>query len=152
MNCREYLGYTDKRELKYGSTLITAAHQLRAMPLSIDDFESGDLPEGPSVPEQVITHLYTHRDQAFTRSEIASAIDEDPNTVGTALSRLKSRDLVRHKGEYWAITDDLDRVSAAYELHQTLERLDAEDGGIDVDAWKDAAPKSPHPSERDGDV
>lgn len=121
------------------------------MPLSIDDFESGDLPAGPSVPEQVITHLFTHREQAFTRSEIASAIDEDPNTVGTALSRLKDRNLVRHKSEYWAITDELDRVTAAYDLHQTLERLDEEDGGIDVDAWEDAAPESPHPSERDGD-
>ncbi|MFD1588142.1 hypothetical protein ACFR9U_14250 [Halorientalis brevis] len=121
------------------------------MPLSIDDFEAGDLPEGPSVPEQVITHLYTHRDQAFTRSEITSAIGEDSNTVGTALSRLKSRDLIRHKGEYWAITEDLDRVSAAYEPHQTLERLDEKDKDIDVDAWEKAAPDSPHPSERDDD-
>lgn len=118
------------------------------MPVSIDEFESGDLPQGPSVPEQVVTFLYSHREQAFTRSEIATAIDADPNTVGTALSRLKDRSLVRHRGEYWAITDDEDRVAAAYDLHVATERLD-DDGGIDADEWDDAAPDTPHPSERD---
>jgi predicted ArsR family transcriptional regulator len=121
------------------------------MPLSIDDFESGDLPQGPSVPEQVITHLYTHTDQAFTRSEIANAIAEDPNSVGTALSRLKDRDLVRHEGEYWAITEDQGRVAAAYDLHTVGERLDEEDGDIDVEAWASDAPNTPHPSERNAD-
>lgn len=118
------------------------------MPISIDEFESGSLPEGPSVPEQVVTFLYNHREQAFTRSEIATAIDEDPNTVGTALSRLKSRRLVRHKGKYWIITDDEDRVAAAYDLHLTSSRLD-DDGGIDANEWDTVAPDSPHPSERD---
>lgn len=99
--------------------------------MSIDDFESGNLPRGPSVPEQVVVYLYTHREQAFTRSEIATAIEEDPNTVGTALSRLKDRGLVRHRGEYWAITDD--------------------DGGIDADEWDAVAPDRPHPSDRDAD-
>jgi Mn-dependent DtxR family transcriptional regulator len=119
------------------------------MPVSIDDFESGDLPQGPSVPELVVSFLYTHRDQAFTRSEIATALDASPNTVGTALSRLKSRDLVRHKSEYWAITNDDDRLAAAYDFHTAMERLDEEDGGIDTDEWDAAAPDTPHPSERD---
>lgn len=119
------------------------------MPVSIDDFESGDLPRGSSVPEQVVTYLYAHREQAFTRSEIATAIDEDPNTVGTALSRLKGRGLVRHKGEYWALTDDERRVTTAYDLHVTSDRLDGEDGGIDADEWDAAAPDTLHPSERD---
>lgn len=121
------------------------------MPVRIEDFESGKLPRGPSVPEQVVTYLATHRDKAFTRSEIATALDEDPNTVGTALSRLKQRALVRHRGEYWAITDELERVTDAYELHSLTERLDRDDGGIDPDAWDDAAPDRPHPSERDGE-
>ncbi|GGC71768.1 hypothetical protein [Haloferax sulfurifontis] len=121
------------------------------MPVSIDDFESGDLPRGPSVPEQVVTYLYTHSDQAFTRSEIATAISEDPNTVGTALSRLKARNLVRHKGEFWAITDDDERVAAAYDLHTASGRLNDEDGGIDADEWDAVAPETQHPSERDED-
>jgi len=120
------------------------------MPLSIDEFESGELPSGPSVPEQVIRYLLSNNDQAFTRAEIASAIEEAPNTVGTALSRLKDRDLVRHKGEYWAITDDIERVKAAYDLHTASERLDDEDGGINAEAWDDTAPETAHPSERNG--
>jgi hypothetical protein len=68
--------------------LSIAVHYCCNMTVSIDDFESGNLSQGPKVPEQVVTFLYKHRDQAFTRSEIASAIDEDPNTVGTALTRL----------------------------------------------------------------
>lgn len=121
------------------------------MPVSIDEFESGDLPSTPSVPEQVVTYLFSHRDQAFTRSEIAAAIDEDPNTVGTALSRLKDRDIVRHKGEYWAITDEEERVAAAYDLHAVMDRLDGLDDGIDPEEWDEAAPDTPHPSEREDD-
>ncbi|MDG5775979.1 hypothetical protein VB773_14340 [Haloarculaceae archaeon H-GB2-1] len=117
------------------------------MPVSIDDFESGDLPQGPSVPEQVLTYLYTHRDHAFTRSEIAAAIDENPNTVGTALSRLKGRELVRHKGEYWTTTRDEERLAAAYDLHRVSQRLDERDGGIDENEWAETAPDTPHPSE-----
>ncbi|UIP00286.1 hypothetical protein Hbl1158_02645 [Halobaculum sp. CBA1158] len=115
------------------------------MPVSIDEFESGDLPRGPSVPEQVVRYLVSNRTQAFTRSEIATAIDADPNTVGTALSRLKDRDLVRHRGEYWAITDDRERLEAAYDVHAATERLDADDGGIDPDEWDAAAPDSDRP-------
>lgn len=119
------------------------------MPVRIEEFETGDLPNGPSVPEQVLTYLYSHRDKAFTRSEIATGINENPNTVGTALSRLKQRDLVRHRGEYWAITKDVDRVRDAYSLHVVTERLDDDDGGIDPGEWETAAPDEPHPSERD---
>lgn len=119
------------------------------MPVSIDEFESGDLPRGSSVPEQVVTFLYGNSDQAFTRSEIAAAIDANANTVGTALTRLKERDLVRHRGEYWAITDDEQRVLAAYDLHVASERLDGDDGGIDPETWDTTAPDEPHPSERD---
>jgi hypothetical protein len=50
---------------------------------------------------------------------------------------------------YWAITEDLDRVRDAYELHTVTERLDEGDGGIDPDEWEAAAPDEPHPSERD---
>lgn len=120
------------------------------MPVSIDEFESGDLPGEASVPEQVITYLYAHRDKAFTRSEIAAGVDENPNSVGTALSRLKARDLVRHRAGYWALTDDVERVMAAYDLHAITERLDEEDGGIDADAWDEVAPDVPHPSESEG--
>lgn len=119
------------------------------MPVRIEEFENEELPSGPSVPEQVVAYLCMNQDQAFTRSEIAAGLDADPNTVGTALSRLKRRHLVRHKGDYWAITTDLDRVRDAYALHTITERLNDEDGGIDPETWDEAAPDEPHPSERE---
>jgi len=118
------------------------------MPVSIDEFESDKFPGSPSIPEQIVRFLYSERDKAFTRSEIATAIDANPNTVGTALSRLKDRDLVRHRGTYWALVEDTDRVAAAYDLAATTERLDESDGGIASEAWQDAAPDMSHPSER----
>lgn len=119
------------------------------MPISIDEFNEGEVPDGPSVPERVVSFLATNDQQAFTRSEIATAIDTDPNTVGTALSRLKDRDLVRHRGNYWAITEDRERLRSAYQLHHEQTALDAEDGGIDPGEWDELAPNEPHPSEHD---
>ena len=43
--------------------------------------------------ERIIRFLAANSDKAFTRSEIAAAIDGDTNTVGTNLSRLKERSL-----------------------------------------------------------
>lgn len=143
------VGITDARW--YGRTLITKARVVQYMPVSITHFETGDLPRGPSVPERVVAYLYLNRDHAFTRAEIAAALDANPNTVGTALSRLKARGLLRHRNPYWALTDDLQRVSAAYDLHTVSERFDSDDGGIDAAEWDAAAPTQPHPSERTGD-
>lgn len=104
------------------------------MPIGIDEFESDDPPGGESVPRRVVAYLASNHDQAFTRAEIVEALEADRNTVGTALSRLKDRGLVRHRGEYWAITDDLERVRAAYDLHAASAALDDHNGGIDADA------------------
>lgn len=93
------------------------------MPITIDEFESGDLGDDESVPRRVAAFLFEHRDHAFTRSEIAEAIDAEPNVVGTALSRFKEADLVRHRGRYWIITEDLDRLRSAYDLHSVTKSL-----------------------------
>jgi hypothetical protein len=118
------------------------------MPISISEFRSGELPSGPTIPEQVVTYLSANSEQAFTRAEIATALNVDDNAVSTALSRLESRDLVSHKGEYWAITRDKERVRSAYDIHAASVALDLGDGGIDVDAWDDVTPDEPHPSEQ----
>lgn len=118
------------------------------MPISIDEFEEGNVPGKRSVPEAVVAFLAANDENAYTRAEIAEAIDADPNPVGTALSRLKDRDLVRHKGDYWAITDDRQRLRDAYDLHAATEALTDHDGGIDPEAWDEVAPDEPHPSER----
>lgn len=99
------------------------------MPITIDEFESGDIGEDESVPMQVAAFLAENREHAFTRSEIAHAIDADPNVVGSALSRFKNADLVRHRGRYWAITDDIERLRSAYDLHQVTESLNERDDG-----------------------
>ena len=118
------------------------------MPITIDQFESGQLPDERSVPERVVGFLIKHDDRAFMRSEIAAGIEENPNAVGTALSRLKERKLVRHRGQYWAVTDDRERLRSAYDLHAATEHLDGRDGGIDPDEWDEHAPDEVHPSEQ----
>lgn len=100
------------------------------MPASLDEVETSDLPDGPNVPEQVVTFLASNRDRAFTRAEIATAIDEEADAVGTARGRRTDRDLVRHRGEEGAPTEALDRVTAAYDLHAATERLETADGGV----------------------
>lgn len=121
------------------------------MPVDIDDFESSDTRE-PSVPEQVVAFLQLNRSHGFTRSEIVTEIDADSNTVGTALSRLEDRDLVRHKGDHWAIVEDEDRVIDAYDLHAVSERLADDDDGIDPDELDAVVPDGLRPSsDRDTD-
>lgn len=120
------------------------------MPISIDEFESGAGDETLSTAERVVGFLAENDDKAFTRREIAEALDADPNTVGTNLSRLKKRGLVRHKGRHWAITDDDGRLQEAYQIHELTRRLNERDGGIDAEAWDETAPEEPHPSDRDG--
>lgn len=93
------------------------------MPITIDEFESGAVGDEESVPRRVALFLHENRDHAFTRSEIADAIDADPNVVGSALSRFKQADLVRHRGRYWAITNDTERLRSAYDLHRVTEAL-----------------------------
>lgn len=103
--------------------------------------------------ELIVGFLHENRDRAFTRGEIADRIDRRPNTVGTNLSRLKRRDLVRHKDRYWAITDDRDRLRDAAQFSKVLSGLTEQFGPViddeaDARAWADAQPDEPHPSER----
>lgn len=97
------------------------------MPITIDEFESGSVGAEESVPRRVASFLYENRAHAFTRAEIAEAIDADSNVVGSALSRFKDADLVRHRGRYWAITDDVERLRSAYDLHRVTEALNEYD-------------------------
>lgn len=129
---------------------ISTTSTQHVMPISIDEFE-GDRTPNPdlSTAERIVAFLAENDDRAFTRGEIASALDADPNTVGTNLSRLKKRELVRHRGRYWAVTDDRERLSDAYNVHALTEHLNELDGGIDAEAWAETAPDVVHPSERE---
>jgi Mn-dependent DtxR family transcriptional regulator len=106
------------------------------MPIGIDVFEGEESLGDPSTGERVVAHLAANDDKTFERSEIAAAIDADPNAVGSALTRLKDRGLVRHREHYWAVTDDHERLRDAYNVHALLEGLaTGEDEPFDREAW-----------------
>lgn len=122
------------------------------MPISIDEFETIAPEEERSTGELIVEFLIEHSEQAFTRGEIAEAIDRAPTTVGTNLSRLKDRGLVRHRDQYWAITDDRERLARALRVSEALSGLRADFGPLitsedDADAWSEAQPDQPHPSD-----
>ncbi|EMA52431.1 helix-turn-helix domain-containing protein [Halococcus thailandensis] len=108
------------------------------MPIGIDRFEDGEEIRR-TTSERIVRFLLAHDEQAFTRVEIAEALDVAPNTVGTNLSRLKKRDLVRHREPYWAITDDRERVASAFRVHAEDAHLDALLGEEEWGDWADHA-------------
>lgn len=122
------------------------------MPISIDAFENDEPLNEPSIGERVVAFLAANDDKAFKRGEIAEAIDAEPNAVGSALTRLKDRSLVRHREQYWAITDDHERLRAAYDLHVLLDGLATdEDEPFDREAWlADAIPIEENDGNEDG--
>lgn len=122
------------------------------MPVSIDAFENDAIHE-PTASEQVIAYLVRNDDKAFTRGEIAADVEADADAVGSALTRLKDRGLVRHRQHYWTVTDDRDRLRAAVDLHRLLESLAAEeDESFDREAWlADATPVPARHGEDDPD-
>jgi DNA-binding IclR family transcriptional regulator len=85
------------------------------MPISIDQFDDEpadvlDLQEGTQ-PYRIIQFLAENSDKAFTQTEIHEATDIKRGSVGSVLSRLEDRGLVRHRGRYWAIAED-DRLAS----------------------------------------
>lgn len=124
------------------------------MPIGREQFDGIETDDERTTSERIVEFLHRNRDQAFTRGEIADGVDRDPNTVGTNLSRLKQRGLVRHKDRYWAITDDPNRLADAIQFSQALSGLAEQFGPLvtdesDAQAWADAQPEEPHPSETD---
>ena len=106
--------------------------------------------EAASVPDTVLGFLAANDDRAFKAREIAARTDLDDGAVSTALSRLKGRDLVEHKGPYWAITTDDERL-AAYGGYERATALFNEQVGDEARTeWREHAPDEPHPSEESG--
>ena len=96
------------------------------MSIDIRDFEerSADELEELSNPERVLAFLASHRDRAWKATEIARRSGVNEHSIHPVLSRLEDRSLVRHKGPYWAITDDDERLHRAYDLHRATRLLD----------------------------
>ena len=117
------------------------------MPIDIERFESSseeDLRE-LSNPETVLLFLVENDDKAFTAAEIADETGIARNSIGTVLSRLEDRDLVRHKGEYWALGDP-DRIRSFGRYQRATQRLNDRYGEEDPDEWAEHAPEEPHPN------
>lgn len=89
------------------------------MPVSFDEYEEDtgrmDLSEGTNA-HAILSFLAETPDQGYTPQEIARGTDVKRGSVGTTLSRLEDRGLVRHKAEFWAIGED-DRLAAQGALY-----------------------------------
>lgn len=106
------------------------------MPIRIDRFDEEDEAElragGHTNAELVLAFLSAHDDRAFTPKEIHEATEVARGSVGVVLSRLEDRELVRHRGEYWAIGPDVDvTLSSMATARDASDRL----GPEAPDAW-----------------
>lgn len=111
------------------------------MSIDIDQFDESSPEELEELtnPERVLVFLYEHRDRAWKATEIASRTGVDENSIHPVLSRLEERGLVRHKGPYWAITDDTDRLRRAYDAHRATRLFDDLYGEEGREEWIDAS-------------
>ncbi|MUW14775.1 MarR family transcriptional regulator [Halorubrum sp. CBA1125] len=96
--------------------------------IDIDEFEDTDEFETQSDTERIVLFLDENDDRAWKAATIAERLGLDTDAVSAILSRLKERGLVRHKSPYWAITDDEERLRAAYRLHRHHENADEQYG------------------------
>ncbi|MFD1569240.1 MarR family transcriptional regulator [Halorubrum laminariae] len=94
--------------------------------IDIDEFEDADTDEFEkrNDTERIVLFLDENDDRAWKAATIAERLGLNTDAVSAILSRLKERDLVRHKRPYWAITDDEERLRAAYRLHRHHEIAD----------------------------
>ena len=118
-----------------------------SMPIDIDQFEGAPEADlragGPTNAEVILDFLAANPEQAFTPKEIHERTDVARGSVGVVLSRLHEEDLVRHRGEYWAIADveDIDvsltSMAATRAANDSLGPEDREEWGPGVDERED---------------
>ena len=86
------------------------------MPVDFESYHLNDLPDEGTNGRRILEHLAQHSELGFTPSELADELDIPRGSVGTTLSRLDERGLVRHKGEYWAINIEAYDAQTASEI------------------------------------
>ncbi|MCH7659276.1 MAG: MarR family transcriptional regulator [Euryarchaeota archaeon] len=108
------------------------------MPIDIERFEGAPENElhggGETHADRVLSFLATHSEQAFTPKEIREETGIARGSIGVVLSRLEERELVRHRGEYWAISNERDAattLTAMEAARAVTERF----GPEDPDEW-----------------
>ena len=120
------------------------------MPIDIETFEEGDeaaLGGGRSQPERVLSFLARHPDRAYRPSEIARLLDIPTSSIHPVLKRLEDRRLLRHKGTYWAVTDDLDRLRSLTRYELVTRTVNDLYGKEDPDDWADHRPTGDGPGD-----
>lgn len=107
------------------------------MSIDIEQFEETDPDtwEEPTNGERVLAFLAARNDRAWKAGEIADRVGIAQGSIGPVLVRLREQDLVRHRGSYWAITDDRDRLHDAAALHRITATLDERFGSEDRSEW-----------------
>ena len=79
------------------------------MPIDLEEFETAedDFFRGESTVEvnKVLEFLAFNPQKAYSRQEIQNALGMRTIELIFTLSRLEKEGLVRHKGEYWTVSD-----------------------------------------------
>ncbi|WP_049972810.1 MarR family transcriptional regulator [Haladaptatus cibarius] len=107
------------------------------MPIDIDTFEAAsenDLKHRGTNAEQVLSFLAAHPDQAFTPAEIAEETGVLRNSISAVLGRLEERNLVRHRGHYWALGDD-EALATYTSTRSTARAMTDRFGAEDPTEW-----------------
>jgi hypothetical protein len=81
------------------------------MPVDFESYHPTELPNENTNGRYILELLADNPELGFRAGELAEELDIPRGSVGTTLSRLETRGLVRHKGEYWAINPE------AYDAH-----------------------------------
>ena len=137
---QESTTHSDAGESGDRRTLMTIETVLTFMPIDIETFSEANSTELSEVTnaEKVVRFLLHNDDKAFTPSEIAEGTGVKKNSISTVLRRLENRELVQHKGDYWAI-GDRDRVQDAFQFKRVINDLDERYGEEDANEWREHA-------------
>ena len=84
---------------------------------------------------RIVRFLSEHPEAGFTPKEITERTGVVRGSVGTTLSRLEKRGLVRHKKPYWAIAPDED-ITVVESTATTEQLADEQFGEERWDEWK----------------
>lgn len=84
------------------------------MPITADRFdelEEDSEPKPGTNAEVILQFLESHRDQAFTQSEIRTKTAIPEGSVGPTLVRLREAGLVDHKQPYWRVSEHVESAN-----------------------------------------
>jgi len=106
--------------------------------IDIEEFEDADADEFEerNDTERIVLFLDENDDRAWKAATIAERLGLETDAVSAILSRLKEREVVRHKRPYWAITDDTERLQSAYRLHRQHVTADDQYGEERLEALR----------------